>query len=110
MTAPGFAPVAELPPTPCTVCGAPMVATDPQYLHQDPELACRYCGRRERLPKDAAQLHRHLRLRLLQLSHAREAAEAPLRTFKMMNDSWPTAIGFIALISGYQVWNLCNHW
>jgi hypothetical protein len=28
----------------------------------------------------------------------------------MMNDSWPTAIGFVALMSGYQVWNLCNNW
>jgi len=106
----GFAPVAELPPTPCTVCGAPMVTTEPQYLHQNPELTCRYCGRREPLPKDAAQLHRHLRLRLLQLSHAREASEAPLRTFRVMNESWPPAIALLAVMFLYQAWNLHNHW
>ncbi len=87
-----------------------MVATDPQFLHQDPELACRYCGRREVLPKDAAQRHRHLRLRLLQLSHAREAAEAPLHTFKVMNDSWPPAIALVVGMSLYQAWNLHNNW
>lgn len=106
----GFAPVAEVPPTPCTVCGAPMVATEPQFLHQDPELACPYCGRRETLPRDAAQLHRHLRLRLLQLSQAREAAEAPLRTFKLMNDSWPPAIAMVLVMAIYQAWSLSNNW
>jgi len=104
------APPPELPPMPCAVCGAPMIATEPQFLHQDPELACRYCGRREALPKDAAQLHRHVRLRLLQLTQAREATEAPLRTFKMMNHSWPQAIGLVALMAAYQAWSLGTHW
>jgi hypothetical protein len=102
--------IAELPPTPCTVCGAPMVATEPQFLHQDPELACRYCGRREPLPRDATERHRHLRLRLLQVAQAREAAEAPLRTFKVMNESWPPAIALVAVMSAYQAFRLSNSW
>ena len=87
-----------------------MVATEPQFLHQDPELACRYCGRREPLPRDAAALHRHLRLRLLQVAQAREAAEAPLRTFKVMNESWPPAIALVTVMSAYQAWSLSNNW
>lgn len=53
-------------------------------LHQVPELHCGYCGRREPLPHDAAQRHQHLRLRLLQLKRARETLEAPLATYRYL--------------------------
>lgn len=81
-----------------------MAVTQPQWLHQDPELICQYCGRRETLPKDAAQLHRHLRVRLLQLTQAREATEAPLRSFQTMNDVWPKALVMVVAVCGYQTW------
>ena len=32
-----------------------MAVAEAQYLHQDPELCCQYCGRREKLPNDAAE-------------------------------------------------------
>ena len=45
-----------------------MAVTQPPSLHQNPELWCRHCGSREGLPTDAAELHRHLRLRLMQVA------------------------------------------
>jgi hypothetical protein len=87
-----------------------MAVTQPPSLHQNPELWCRHCGHREGLPTDAAELHRHLRLRLLQLSRAREGSEAPLRTFQAMNGVWPMAIAFSALMGVYQSYNFVNAW
>jgi hypothetical protein len=105
-----FAPPGQGTPAPCTTCGAPMAVTQPPALHQNPELWCRHCGHREGLPQDAADLHRHLRLRLLQLSRARAGAEAPLQTFKAMNGIWPMAIAFSALIGAFQSWNFVSSW
>ncbi|MGC4093337.1 MAG: hypothetical protein QM756_36685 [Polyangiaceae bacterium] len=79
--------------------------TQPERLHQNPELWCRHCGQREALPADAAELHRHLRLRLLQLTQAREASEAPLRTFKMLNDAWMPSMLFMLAMSAFQTYS-----
>lgn len=97
-------------PAPCTNCGAPMLITAPQFLHQDPELSCQYCGRREVLPKDAAERHRHLRLRLLQVSSAREATEAPLQAFKRMNDAWVPSLFLMGGIGLYQTYAFFSNW
>jgi DNA-directed RNA polymerase subunit RPC12/RpoP len=97
-------------PAPCTRCGAPMIITPPQFLHQDPELGCQYCGHREVLPKDAAERHRHLRLRLLQVSRAREAGEAPLQTFKMMNDAWAPSLFMMGALGLYQSYGFLSNW
>lgn len=87
-----------------------MAVTQPAALHQNPELWCHHCGHREGLPSDAAERHRHLRLRLMQLSRAREASEAPLQTFKAMNGVWPMAIAFSGLMGVYQSYNFLNSW
>ena len=110
MTPAGFSAPAQGTPAPCTVCGAPMALTQPPSLHQNPELWCHFCGHREGLPPDAAELHRHLRLRLMQLSRAREATEAPLRTFKAMAEVWPMAIVISGAMGAYQSWNFVNSW
>lgn len=106
----GFAAVGQGTPAPCTTCGAPMAVTQPPSLHQNPELWCRHCGSREGLPTDAAELHRHLRLRLMQVARARAGAEAPLHTFKAMNGIWPMAIAFSALMGVYQSWSFVGTW
>lgn len=87
-----------------------MTIVAPQFLHQDPELCCQYCGRREVLPKDASERHRHLRLRLLQVSRAREATEAPLQTFKMMNDAWVPSLFFMGGLGLYQSYSFFSNW
>jgi hypothetical protein len=87
-----------------------MIISAPQFLHQDPQLCCQYCGRREVLPNDAAERHRHLRLRLLQVSRAREAAEAPLQTFKMMNDAWVPSIVMMGGMGLYQSYGFLSNW
>lgn len=97
-------------PAPCTACGAPMALTEASSLHSNPELTCRYCGHRESLPADAAERHRHLRLRLLQLTRAREAGEAPLRSFRAMNESWPIAIAFTSAMGLWQAWGSIRIW
>lgn len=110
MNSPGFPASGQGSPAPCTTCGAPMQVTQPPSLHQNPELWCNHCGHREGLPADAAERHRHLRLRLLQLSRAREGAEAPLKTLQLINQSWPMAIAFSGFIGLYQSWNALNSW
>jgi hypothetical protein len=87
-----------------------MAVAEAQYLHQDPELCCQYCGRREKLPGDAAERHRYLRLRLLQVSQAREATEAPLRAFKAMNDAWVPALFLVGAMGIYQSWSFLQNW
>lgn len=87
-----------------------MLITAPQFLHQDPGLCCQYCGRREVLPKDAAERHRHLRLRLLQVARAREAAEAPLQSFKMMNDAWVPSLLLMGGMGLYQSYSFFSNW
>ncbi|MEO6599620.1 MAG: hypothetical protein ABIQ16_07085 [Polyangiaceae bacterium] len=87
-----------------------MAVGEAQYLHQDPELCCQYCGRREKLPIDAAARHRYLRLRLLQVSHAREAAEAPLHAFKAMKDAWVPSLFLVGAIGIYQSWSFLQNW
>lgn len=106
--APGFAPQGQATPAPCTRCGAPMALTEATALHHTPELMCRYCGNREALPADAAERHRHLRLRLAQLARLREASEAPIQTFKMMNQQWPLAIGISSVMGVYQTYNFVS--
>lgn len=87
-----------------------MTVAAPQFLHQDPELSCQYCGRRETLPKDAAERHRHLRLRLLQVSRARESSEAPLQTLKQMTDAWVPSLLFMGAIGIYQSYGFLSNW
>lgn len=87
-----------------------MAVADAQYLHQNPELCCQYCGRRETLPLDAAERHRYLRLRLLQVSQAREASEAPLRTLKAMNDAWVPSLFLVGAMGLYQSWSFLQNW
>jgi len=87
-----------------------MAVAEAQYLHQDPELCCQYCGRREKLPNDAAERHRYLRLRLLQVSQSREAAEAPLRAFKAMNDAWVPSLFLVGALGIYQSWSFLQNW
>lgn len=110
MNPPGFAAAGEGTPTPCTVCGAPMALTEPPYLHQAPELWCQFCGRREPLPADAAERHRHLRFRLMQLARAREASDAPLRSLKVMAEVWPIAIAVSGGMGLIQSWNFVSSW
>ena len=85
-----------------------MALTEATALHHTPELTCRYCGNREALPADAAERHRHLRLRLAQLARLREASEAPIQTFKMMNQQWPLAIGISSVMGAYQTYNFVS--
>jgi len=110
MNPPGFAGVGEGTPTPCTTCGAPMALSQPAFLHQTPELWCEFCGRRELLPADAADRHRHLRFRLMQLARAREASDAPLRSLKVMTEVWPIAIAVSAGMGLIQSWNFVRGW
>ena len=81
-----------------------------QALHHTAERSCQSCGRREALPREAAELQRHLRLRLMQLTRAREATEAPLRTFKSMNETWPFAIAVMSLMGIFQSWRFLDGW
>ncbi|HVY25987.1 MAG TPA: hypothetical protein VHB79_05520 [Polyangiaceae bacterium] len=87
-----------------------MSVAEPHFLHQDPELCCQYCGRRETLPKDAAERHRHLRLRLLQVSRARESSEAPLQTLQQMTNAWVPSLLLMGAIGIYQSWNFISNW
>lgn len=91
-------------PTPCLGCGAPMTATVTTGLHGDPTLSCHFCGRSETMPAEAAAQDRFLRLRLLQVRRAREAIEAPLKTFAMVRQTWSMALGVFVLMGGWQVW------
>ena len=91
-------------PTPCLGCGAPMMAAETTGLHADPTLSCRFCGRSETMPAEAAAQDRFLRLRLLQVRRAREAIEAPLKTFAMVRQSWSMALVVFVLIGGWQMW------
>jgi hypothetical protein len=89
-----------------------MVPSEVSALHANPEWTCRYCGYREALPADAAELHRHLRLRLLQLQRAREAVEAPMRSFQMLRQAWLPGLGLVgamALWQSYNLWNNIDH-
>jgi DNA-directed RNA polymerase subunit RPC12/RpoP len=99
---PAGAPALLGTPAPCVGCGAPMLLRQVQSLHENPELWCQYCGRREPLPPDAAERHRHLRLRLMQLKRAREASEAPLRTFRTLNETWAPAIAIAGAMGVWQ--------
>ncbi len=109
-TAPFNPSFGQATPAPCTNCGAPMSFTEATSLHHTPELSCRYCGHREALPADAAERHRHLRLRLAQLGRLREASEAPLQTFKMMNQQWPLAIVISLAMGVYQTQSFVGTW
>lgn len=91
-------------PTPCLGCGAPMTATETAGLHDALTLSCRFCARSETVPAEAAAQDRFLRLRLLQVRRAREAVEAPLKTFAMVRQSWSMALVVFVLIGGWQVW------
>ena len=91
-------------PAPCLGCGAPMTKPETVGLHADPTLTCRYCGRSETMPADAAAQDRFLRLRLTQVRRAREAIEAPLKTFEMVRQSWSMALVVFVLIGGWQMW------
>lgn len=99
--APSGPPIAEGVPTPCTICGGSMSPTQPDALHQSPRLVCPYCHREEGLPSDAAEQHRHLRLRLLQLRRARDAVEAPAFAFEQVKQHFPIAI---ALLTPLGIW------
>lgn len=92
----------EAVPAPCTRCGAPMTPTGGSSLHHTPRLVCSYCRHEEQLPRDAAEQHRHLRLRLLQLQRAREAAEAPIKVFAQVKQVWVPALLVMALFAGVQ--------
>jgi hypothetical protein len=89
-------------PAPCAMCGAPMTPTAAAHLHSNPEWACAYCGHREPFPADAAELHRYLRLRIVQLQRAREAAESPLRTFEMLKTAWVPGLVFMAVLGAFH--------
>jgi len=107
---PAFESLGQATPAPCTTCGAPMALTAAAALHQNPELFCRHCGQREALPADAAELHRHLRLRLMQLTRARETAEAPLRTYKTLNEYWLPSLGIGVVMGVVQTSNFVGAW
>lgn len=95
--------VFEGQPTPCFNCGALMTMGAAAGLHMTPELSCHFCGAREVLPADAAQRVQHLRLRLIQLQRAREAREAPLRTFAMLKQSMLPGMVIMVVICGIQL-------
>ena len=108
MTSNAPAPAPYATPAPCATCGAPMSPGPAASLHANPEWVCGYCGRREAMPADAAERHRYLRLRLMQLQRAREATEAPLQTFRSLSQTYPMALalfGVLALWQGYSFWN-----
>ena len=92
--------LAEGVPTPCLHCGAPMKLGEAPGLHASPELACEYCGRREALPAETAQLHRHLRVRLMQVERARAATEAPLATYRAVQRAFVPAFVVLILVAG----------
>lgn len=92
-------------PKPCLGCGAPMVSVDTSAgLHGDPTLNCRYCGKSETMPAEAAAQDRYLRLRLMQVRRARDGLEAPLRTFEMVRQSWAISLVFFVAMGGWQMW------
>src|SRR5690606_11679436 len=72
-------------------------------LHANPKLRCAYCRREEELPRDAAERHRHLRLRLMQVQRAREMHEAPLKTYQALKGSFVFGAGFAALFGAWQI-------
>lgn len=97
--------VREALPKPCLGCGAPMTVVENSVgLHGDPTLTCRFCARTESMPADAAAQARYLRMRLMQVRRAREALEAPLRTFEVVRQSWAIALVFLVAIGGWQFW------
>jgi len=102
------APLGAGAPFPCAICGAPMVPPNAVALHQTPEWSCQYCGHREGLPPQEAERQRYLRLRLLQLSRAREQAEAPLTTFRTMNESWAFGAGIMLLVGAWQAYGFAT--
>jgi hypothetical protein len=99
-------PLPTAQPTPCLGCGAPMDVAENVGLHVNPKLRCGYCRREEDLPADAAERHRHLRLRLLQVQRARETLEAPLKTYQAVKSSFVMASGFAAVFGAWQLSNL----
>jgi len=73
-------------------------------LHADATLTCRFCGRSETMPADAAAQDRYLRLRLMQVRRTREGLEAPLRAYEMMRQSWGFALVIFGVEGGWQLW------
>lgn len=94
-------------PVPCLHCGAPMRLGHSVGLHAAPELDCGYCGRKESLPAEAAQRHRHLQLRLLQLQRSRAALEAPLSSYRALSHGFVPVLVMLALAMGSQLY---SHW
>jgi hypothetical protein len=90
-------------PTPCLNCGGPMSLKPAPYLHSELTLACPYCGQQEGLPSDVAAQQRQLRLRLMQVQHAREATEAPLKAMETIRKHWLFALIPLVLISVSQL-------
>lgn len=97
-------PAREGLPKPCLGCGAPTTAVESAGLHADPTLICRFCGRSETMPAEAAAQDRFLRLRLLQVRRAREALEAPLKSFEMVRQSWAMGLAVFVMVGGWQLW------
>jgi hypothetical protein len=95
----------EAVPRPCLGCGAPMAAAADAGLHADATLTCRFCGRSETMPADAAAQDRYLRLRLMQVRRTREGMEAPLKAYDMMRQSWAFALVIFGVQGGWQLWN-----
>jgi len=97
--------IAQLPdalPMPCLTCGAAMTPSEAAPLHADPRLRCSFCGREEPMPHDAAERHRHLRLRLLQVRRARELAEAPIETQRTLRAAWGFGLAALIPLAGWQ--------
>lgn len=90
-------------PMPCGNCGAPMQLVTGPHLHSNLGLACGYCHRTEPLPADAAERVRYLQFRLLQLSQARQADEAPLRVVGTLRRAWLPAFAVLSVTVGVTV-------
>jgi hypothetical protein len=91
-------------PMPCSHCGAPMQLVSGPYLNSGLGLYCGYCRQSEPLPPDAAERFRYLQARLMQLSQARQADEAPLRTVAMIKRAWIPVLLVFLVLTAQQVY------
>jgi hypothetical protein len=85
----------------CARCGAPAEVRQPELMHGQWSLVCRYCQATERLPADAEERARSLAFREELLRKATRAEEAPALAYAQIAATWssPMVIGIAAVVS-----------
>jgi hypothetical protein len=77
----------------CARCGAPTEVRQPELVHGEWSLVCRYCQATEKLPADAEERARTLAFREELLRKAARAEEAPALAYAQIAAIWTSPMG-----------------